>query len=55
MSSKSPLKAKPLRNPGDSVDEELRRWTDERLMEPFFFAAGFFVCTISSVGDHSVS
>jgi len=41
MSSVSPLKAKPLRNPGESVDAEIRRWTDERLLEPLFFAAGF--------------
>jgi Nuclease-related domain len=43
MSSKSPLKAKPLRNPGESTDAELRRWTEDHLMDPFFFAAGFFV------------
>jgi hypothetical protein len=33
MSSQSPLKAKPLRNAGDSVDEELRGWTEDRLLE----------------------
>jgi hypothetical protein len=43
MSGQSPLKAKPLRNPGDSVDEEIRHWTDDRAMEPLFFAAGFFL------------
>jgi Nuclease-related domain len=43
MSGQSPLKAKPLRNPGDSTDEEIRRWTDDRLMEPFVFAGGFFL------------
>lgn len=43
MPSQSPLKAKPLRNPGDSVDEEIRRWTDDRAMEPLWFAGGFFL------------
>lgn len=43
MPSLSPLKAKPLRNPGDSVDEEIRRWTDDRAMEPLWFAGGFFL------------
>jgi hypothetical protein len=41
MASQSPLKAKPLRNPGDSIDEEIRRLTDDKLPEPFFFASGF--------------
>jgi hypothetical protein len=31
----------PLRNPGDSVDAEIRRWTDDRLIEVLFFAGGF--------------
>ena len=43
MPSQSPLKAKPLRNPGDSVDEEIRRWTDDRAIEPLWFAGGFFL------------
>jgi nuclease-like protein len=43
MLSQSPLKAKSLRNPGDSVDEEIRRWTDDRVMEPLWFAGGFFL------------
>jgi hypothetical protein len=43
MLSQSPLKAKPLQNPGDSVDEEIRRWTDDRALEPLFFAVGFFL------------
>jgi hypothetical protein len=30
MSSQSPLKAKPLRNAGDSVDEELHSWRRSR-------------------------
>ncbi len=46
MSSQSPLKAKPLRNPGDSTDEEIRRWTEDRLMDPFFFAGGFCLIAI---------
>jgi hypothetical protein len=41
MPSQSPLKAKPLRSPGDSIDEEIRRLTDDKLLEPFFFASGF--------------
>jgi hypothetical protein len=43
MPNRSPLKAKPLRNPGDSVDEEIRRWIDDRAMEPVLLAAAFFV------------
>jgi len=43
MSGLSPLKAPPLRNPGESVDQEIRRWLDDRLMEPLFFAGGFFL------------
>jgi hypothetical protein len=30
MAGKSPLKAKPLRNPGDSVDEEIDRHINDR-------------------------
>jgi hypothetical protein len=41
MSAQSPLKAKPLPNAGDSVDAEIRRWTDDRLLEVLFFAGGF--------------
>jgi Nuclease-related domain len=43
MRSQSPLKAKPLRNPGDSVDEEIRCWIDDRAMESLWFAGGFFL------------
>jgi nuclease-like protein len=43
MFNRSPLKAKPLRNPGDSVDEEIRRWIDDRATEPLWFAGGFFL------------
>jgi hypothetical protein len=46
MSSRSPLKAKPLRNPGDSTDEEVRRWTEDRLLDPLLFAGGFFLIAI---------
>jgi hypothetical protein len=46
MSNKSPLKAKPLRNPGDSINEELHRWTEDYLMEPFVLAGSFFVIAL---------
>jgi hypothetical protein len=43
MVGKSPLKAKPLRNPGESVDEEIRLWTDDALLGPFWFAGGLLL------------
>ena len=36
--SKSPLKSAPLRNPGQSVEEAIKRVMDDT--EPYFFAAG---------------
>lgn len=41
MASQSPLKGKPLRNPGDSIDEEIRSLTEDKLLEVLFFAGGF--------------
>jgi Nuclease-related domain len=41
MTSQSPLKAKPLPNPGDSIDREIQRMVDDKLVEVFFFAGGF--------------
>jgi Nuclease-related domain len=41
MSSKSPLKAKPLRLPGESVDKEIDRWINEATLGPFFGAGSF--------------
>ena len=41
MASQSPLKAKPLRNLGDSIDEEIRSLTEDKLLEAFFFAGAF--------------
>ena len=38
MSSQSPLKAKPLRLPGESVDKEIDRWVNDAILEPFFGA-----------------
>jgi hypothetical protein len=41
MTSQSPLKAKPLPNPGDSTDREIRGLADDKLVEVLFFAGGF--------------
>jgi hypothetical protein len=46
MAGQSPLKAKPLRNPGDSVDEEIRRCIDDHFLEAVFFAAGFCILAL---------
>jgi hypothetical protein len=43
MSSKSPLKAKPLRLPGESVDKEIDHWTNDALLGPFFGAGCFCI------------
>jgi hypothetical protein len=41
MARQSPLKAKPLRNPGDSVDEEIDRQVEGRFTDVLIFAGGF--------------
>ena len=41
MASKSPLKGRPLRNPGQGLDEELQRLWDDRASTYFWFAAVF--------------
>ena len=41
MSGQSPLKAKPLRLPGESVDKEMDRWINEKALGTLF-AAGCF-------------
>jgi hypothetical protein len=43
MSSISPLKAKPLRNPGQSLDEEIQELIDEQLLSVYWIAAMFVV------------
>jgi hypothetical protein len=43
MSSISPLKAKPLRNPGQSLDEELHGIIEEQLLSVYWIAAMFVV------------
>jgi hypothetical protein len=45
MSGQSPLKAKPLRLPGESVDREIDRWINDKGLGAFF-AAGCF-CLIA--------
>ncbi|MBN2034828.1 MAG: NERD domain-containing protein [Deltaproteobacteria bacterium] len=39
---KSPLKGKPLRNPGQSVDEHIHNFLTEDIF-PYFFLPGFFI------------
>jgi hypothetical protein len=41
MGKISPLKERPLPNPGDSLDRQIRRLTDEKMVEPLLFAGGF--------------
>jgi hypothetical protein len=41
MSSQSPLKAKPLRLPGESIDKEIDRWINDKALG-VLFAAGCF-------------
>lgn len=42
MSGQSPLRAKPLRLPGESVDKEIDRWINDATLGPLF-GAGCFV------------
>jgi hypothetical protein len=46
MSSISPLKAKPLRNPGQSLDEQLQRLFDEQLLSVYWIAAMFVIMAV---------
>jgi hypothetical protein len=43
MSGQSPLKAKPLRLPGESVDKEIDHWINEATLGPFFGAGCFCI------------
>jgi hypothetical protein len=45
MSSQSPLKAKPLRLPGESVDKEIDQWVTDKALGAFFVAAS--LCAIA--------
>ena len=45
MEKRSPLKASPLRNPGQSLDEKIDKILDEEVM-PYVFLSGF--CTITA-------
>ena len=43
MSSQSPLKAKPLRLPGESVDKEIDHWVNDKTLGPLFGAGSFCI------------
>lgn len=43
MAGRSPLKDRPLRNPGDSLDQEIHRSEDDAVITPLLAACGFFV------------
>jgi Nuclease-related domain len=43
MSGQSPLKAKPLRLPGESVDKEIDRWLNDATLGPLFGAGTFCI------------
>jgi hypothetical protein len=47
MASQSPLKAKPLRNPGDSIDEEIQSLSEDKLVEPFLVASSFSLIALT--------
>lgn len=47
--SRSPLKAKPLRNPGQSVAEFRHRLFEEKLEEPAIWAIGLLVLAIQEI------
>jgi hypothetical protein len=46
MSGQSPLTAKPLRLPGESVDNEIDRWINDAFLGPIFGAGSF--CILAS-------
>jgi hypothetical protein len=46
MSGQSPLKAKPLRLPGESVDKEIDRWINDATLGPFFGAGSFCILAL---------
>lgn len=46
MSSQSPLKAKPLRLPGESVDKEIDHWINDATIGPFFGAGSFSIVAL---------
>ena len=43
MAGRDPLKDRPLRNPGDSLEQQIQRWSDDRLLKP---ASGFGVLAL---------
>lgn len=47
MSSKSPLKAKPLRVPGESLDQEIDRWVTDTAMG--YYIAAAFTCMLAAM------
>jgi Nuclease-related domain len=47
MPSRSPLKAKPLRVPGQSVDEEIDRWINDTAAS--YFIAAAVLCALSGI------
>lgn len=44
---RSPIKAKPLRNPGQSLDEQIQKLFDEDFMGYYWLAAGAFVLAMT--------
>jgi hypothetical protein len=46
MSGQSPLKAKPLRLPGESVDQEIDHWVNDKTIGPFFGAGSFCIVAV---------
>jgi hypothetical protein len=46
IASQSPLKAKPLRNPGDSIDKEIESLSDDKVLEALF-ASGFSLIALT--------
>ena len=47
MSSQSPLKAKPLRLPGESLDREIDRWVSESAMG--YYVVAVMLCVVAAL------
>jgi hypothetical protein len=43
---KSPLKRKPLRNPGQTLDEEIQRLFEDKVFSYLWFVGGFFILAL---------
>src|SRR5690606_25650338 len=47
VAGSSPLRTKPLRNPGQSLDEEISKLWDDRALNYVWYATGFLVLAVT--------